>query len=344
MSYTKIAVGTIPVQINYVYSAPEQVVAKSSWDDTKNKTSITVNSSYPVEVGDEKSLDRAKKWAEYLNVCSWDRKAIKHIAQIATFNNDPLENLKLISLESRGESGRAYKVLINDKYYVDLREDVLMDVMISVGVKPGGILGGSFIWAKLGNQMRLVRVGSDLHKMLVDSNNKKDMPKISKNNLEIGGIYRTRLGHCAIFIGYVNTVRYEPKGTSDDFSFIEIPDRKQMLFFSCRQDNVEAALAEVADRDLHNNFLMYKAHTFIEKVGDVTITKNYVELIRKYAHDKIKNDVLIYTGHKIPPNKSIINKHMLVGNICYYSNKLNISVYGEPAPELFNVKKYLLFS
>jgi hypothetical protein len=344
MSYTKVAVGTVPTQINYVYSSPEQVVARSSWDDTKNKTSITVYSSYPVEVGDEKCLERAKKWAEYLNLHSWDTKAVKHIVQIDTLNNDPLEKLKLISLESRGEGGRAYKVLVNDKYYVDLREDVLMDVMIQVGVEPGGILGGYFIWAKLANQMRLVRVGSELHKMLVDSHNKKDMPKISKSNLEVGGVYKTRQGSCGIFISYVNTVRYEPKDTFDSFSFQEIPDRKQMLFFSCRQDNVEASLAAASNRDFNVSFHLYKTHNFIEKVGQVSITKNYVELIKKYAQDKIKDDVLVYTGHKVPANKSIINKHMLAGNICYFSNKLNLSVYGEPAPELFNVKKYLLFS
>ena len=354
MATSKIIVGTIPDKISYVYSKTKDVNIGCYWDidfwENSNDT-VSVYPTFPVADGDEKTLERAEKWAKdqcvvrdpiTKNLVSDDTKV-----EIITVDNEPIRNIKVLSLEGRGNGGRAYKVVIDDKYYVDMREDVLVDVMLQVGIKPGGLLNGVFIWAKLGNQLRVVRVGSELHKLLDESDKKKDLPKIKKTDLEIGGVYQNRKGDKGIFLGYVNTIIFKCDDTNiDHFTFLHSKIKKAMLFFE--PYNHYDAIKELEKCDIKNQywyFKIMKTINYIEKIGQVTIDKDYVAMIREHAIKEIKDNILEYTGYKQPKNHwSKINVKCLVSNICYSSVKLNISKYDEPMRDPFNIKKFLLFS
>ena len=57
----------------------------------------------------------------------------------------------------------------------------------------------------------------------------------------------------------------------------------------------------------------------------------------------IRDDIHIYAFDKLDGN-NIRAEWTLISNICYHAPWLNISKYGEPIPELFDVKKFLVFS
>ena len=75
-------------------------------------------------------------------------------------------DVKIVTMDFRGNGGRAYKVVINGKYYCDFREDILLDCILNEGIGKGGVLKGSFSWMKYGQHTKLVRVGSKLHKRI----------------------------------------------------------------------------------------------------------------------------------------------------------------------------------
>ena len=357
----KIAVGIIPEKISYVYSVQTDVNTGCSWDidylDEKSPKE-KVYPTFPADAGDEKMMIRASEWAKNNNQ-SWDSKKNEWIktkipVTINTVDNKPIKKVRLLSLEFRGEGGRAYKVLLDDKYYVDMREDVLVDVLLQTGIT-NGILGGEYVWGKLGSQMRLMRIGSELHKMLQTSTIQKDMPKIKPDELEVGGVYRSRKGEHGIFIGYVNTTEYTHPTTKDrytmprpkpDFNFKKTNRKKSMIFFEpYPHEDPKEAFKELDIKETEYRFKIRKSHNFIEKVGDVKITKDFVAIRRKQETDKIKQDILEFTGHKAPKKGyARLEAWTLVSNICYNSEWLNVSKYGDPAPELFDVKKYLVFS
>lgn len=354
MATSRIAVGTIPNKISYVYSKTEDVNTGCYWDIDfweNNSDKVSVYPTFPVAEGDEKTLERAEKWARDKCVV-YDPATNKLIpdgtkVEIVTVENDPIRNVKVLSLEGRGNGGRAYKIVVDDKYYVDMREDVMMDVMLQVGIEPGGSLNGVFIWAKLGNQLRLVRIGSELHKLLEESNKKKELPKLKKNDFEIGGIYQSRKGDKGIFLGYVNTIAFKNDDTSTDhFAFLHTKIKKVMLFFEPYHHSDTAK--ELATSEMKNSqwfFKIMKTTNYIEKIGQVTIDKDYVKLLREHAVKEIKDDILEYTGHKQPEHTwNKMTARSLASNICYASTKLNISKYDEPMRDPFNIKKFLLFS
>lgn len=349
----KIAVGTIPEKISYVYSAPLEVYTGCYWDIdqyTQTGDTVTVYPTYPVGSDLEKDLEKAKQWAEGKRT-QWDLKQKKHVistdsVSVETFDNGEIKDVKVLSMEHRGNGGRAYKILVDGKYYVDLREDVLLDIMLKTGISPGGILGGTFTWAKLGNQLRIVRIGSELHSLIEDSNKKKSYPKIGKKDLKVGGIYQSRKGERGVFLGYVNSMSYLDK--NDGFTFARVPIKKQMLFFEPFHDSDVQSELDRSGRhmkDMRWFFKIMKSHTFIEKIGEVKIDKDYVDIVRQFSIKEIKDDILEFTGHKAPEHAfAKMHKSTLISNVCYNSIKLNLSRYGEPLQEPFEIKKFLLFS
>ena len=224
---SKVAVGSIPEKITYVFSEQISVAVGCEWDiswhesdDGPKTVKQEVTPAFPVDSSDEKTMKRAIQWASQ---DGWDfetksRKTKKHDVQ--EIENIPVSNVKVLSLEHRGQGGRAYKAIIHD-FYIDLREDVLMDTLLQVGVDPGGVLKGEYVWAKMGAQMKLVRVGSELHRLIVEFDSKKDVKPVGKGDLEIGGVYQDRKKNKAVFCGYVNTTNFKSEDESPSYNRIK---------------------------------------------------------------------------------------------------------------------------
>jgi hypothetical protein len=353
----KVAIGSIPEKICYVYSDEKEVAVGCVWDISyyDNEEHKTVREkvlpAFPTD-NDENMLRRAHEWAEQAGYLQ--KKKSTHADVV---DNLPIKNVRVLSLEHRGQGGRAYKVVIG-KYYVDLREDVLMDTLLQTGIDPGGILRGEYVWARTHSHMKLVRVGSELHRLIVEFQSKKDIQPIEKNNLEIGGVYRTRKKDKSIFIGYVNTttlreskiVFSKGKAIYDSkvpvFSFKKTPIKKAMLFYEvvdCESMNDNVKSMSTADN--HYRFKIKKTHNFIEKTERVKIPEGVVVSLRNTAIKAIKENILKYAGrssHSGPFTR--MSEHQLQSSIAYASEFLNIYESGTTPIEVFDVKKYLLFS
>jgi len=122
--------------------------------------------------------------------------------------NKPMKKIEIVGLEERGNGGRAYKVIVEGGHYFDLREDVLLESMIELGIDKGGFLRGEYVWAKYGNGMKIVRVGSPLHDILSKGNIIHNAKQIKKTDLVIGGIYSTKTQQL-LFLGDYNTFTFK---------------------------------------------------------------------------------------------------------------------------------------
>ena len=360
---SKVAVGSIPEKITYVFSDQQEVAVGCEWDiswydnedeDAPKTVKQKVTPAFPVDSKDDKTMKRAIDWATQ---DGWDyttnkRKVKKHDTK--EVKNHPLSNVKVLSLEERGNGGRAYKALI-DNFYVDLREDVLMDTLIQAGVEPGGLLKGEYVWAKMGSQMKLVRVGSELHRLIVEFDSKKDIKPVGKGDLEIGGVYQDRKKNKAIFVGYVNTVVFKSKSDKPSyqhydekvtFDFIHNPIKKAMLFYETFSlETLETSLQEMKSIGRDHYYKIKKSHTYIEKVGNVKIPDDIVEFLRNKAAKEAKEKILEYTGHKeLQKDYQRIDGYYLEEYIAYVSDHLNLYPYNGKEVEPFDVKKLLLFS
>lgn len=184
-------IGTIPKNITYIYSQIRKIDGKDV---------------YPTFISDsdnKKTLETGHHWAD------WKTNYQTEKVETLTFEieNNPIKSVQILSLEKRGRGGRAYKVIITIEekfFYVDLREDVLLDAILEVGINKNGYLNGKYIWARVGSDMKLIRVDSSLYKEMKESTRLNSV-KINKSQLEIGGVYENK-HHQMIYLGEYSTI------------------------------------------------------------------------------------------------------------------------------------------
>jgi len=194
--------GYIPQKVTYVLAEP--VNYKTSWDggtfQHNQETLIhqqTVIPTFPIS-GDHKNYDRrlasAQRWANNGN------------KNIVTRDNSPF-NIQICGLDVRGQGGRAYKVIDDCGHLFDLREDVMFEAMMHVGIKPGGYLNSQFIWCVRNNNTKLIRVDSILHQEMLQATIRNNQEPVPITQLKPGIVYRNKQLMSKLFVGWVPTPR-----------------------------------------------------------------------------------------------------------------------------------------
>ena len=124
--------------------------------------------------------------------------------------NGPISGVRVVGFERRMEGGRAYKVLIgyNKEWLrVDMRDDIMLDTIMTDGIHPGGILAGTYVWQLHGSQMRLTRVGSQNHLNAVVTKSGVKAKKISPKEFIVGHVYTTPAGQCRdVYLGKLRSL------------------------------------------------------------------------------------------------------------------------------------------
>jgi len=355
----KVRSGHIPVELLYIFSARKKAVVR--WDDTEQAeaemTRLEVLPAYVSDADNERTIASGKYWAE-AQANEWNpttQTAIK-VAQVQTLarENTPIEGIKVVALEVRGQGGRAYKVLTPDGFYFDLREDVLLDVMQTIGIDPGGILRGQFIWAKVGAEMKLVRVGSTLYEALLEAGERALMSPVAKKELQIGTLYETKQGEKGIFLGWVDTERYSlkwPNGRSthtnmhnryanpvDKPQVVKTPMKRHLLWLSIPA--WEKGLPQTLLNELATNSGGYhrvelkKTHSMVKEVQKLTMPANLIETVRLNALTRFQHWVIkakIAHGSRLEES-NYSYRYDVKDGACNESAMILLRETGKPAP------------
>jgi hypothetical protein len=278
-----VKIGRIPDSVTYIHAGNACEVS-TNWQSINVPISpgVMVIDAYPAPSDNEKVIESGKVWAGYKT----------KTPVISTRKNDPIAGVRVIMLEKRGEGGRAYKVITPDGFYFDLREDVLLDTMLREGIEKNGVLGGTFIWGYIGSQMKLVRVGSELHNALKVANENSKKVKLSRKDFKIGGVYKSKAGIVKVFLGNVDTVELEDiNGNNGTFK-----RENYMLWYDARSIT-DILLLEKVITDLKRPaynvgqcgihwVVVTKQHSFIEKIGQIVINIDILKTLKERALDE----------------------------------------------------------
>jgi len=210
----KVRSGSIPKELVYILAAPEDI--RITWDDTEEEDGDVIKSEkvFPTFVSDATNpgtLSTGRTWAKRTETRhSWvtvNGKSVSQTKQVWTVvektrPNDPIKKLRIFGLNIRYNGGRAWKCGDEEGHYFDLREDVLLDLMRTVGVSEGGYLNGEYVWAKVGAEMKLVRIGSELYDALVNSTARKEKKVLSKKELTPMHVYQQKNGNVHLYLGF----------------------------------------------------------------------------------------------------------------------------------------------
>jgi len=354
--YHSVIVSSVPEKVAYTFADEKDIIVGCLWDN--NYYNVNDKPKTPTEKGlitfvsdasDAKMMTKAKESAEHVYY-----KQPQKVSQTILVDNVSISNIRLLSLELYSNKNiKNYKALI-DKYCIEIGDDVITDTLLKVGIGPGGILQGEYIWARIGSKMKLVRIGSELHRMIVEFDSKKDIKSVRKNNLEVGGIYQTRKKEKAIFLGLVNTTEYYLKDRnkiySADYDYkpsFEYENKnisKIMLFYTFNNTvDLQKNLSDMTNiNGYFYNYIIVNSHKYIEKINQVDLKENMVNVLRELALTEAKNKILEYSGHR----QSLYGKisaSNLEQSIIQLSKYVNIYPFKSDPIDLFDVKKYLTF-
>jgi len=146
--------------------------------------------AYPIEKGNTKALKSAKWWAT-----QYRSNKPGPIVDIHGVTN----NVKVIDYNHR-KSNTVFKVLVNDKYIMDLRDRHLLEIMQTNGIHKGGIVMGDLVFCMDHSIGLIPDHGTMYEKALLDS--KRSVAKfIPFTQMSPGNTYVMRSGKEELYLG-----------------------------------------------------------------------------------------------------------------------------------------------
>lgn len=188
--------GSIPEKLKLFVTPSRDVSFRWTdveFEDTSASVAI-VSPTFVTDLENLKTQKTAKAWASRKHY-AYDSDKGRHVELKETYyvqecDNSPRSDVRIIDLDIRGNGGRAYRAVVDGKYLVDMREDVILDTMINLGIGKNATLPGEYVFASVNSEMKLIRVGSLLHSKMVESTEFNKKKKIDV--LVPGGIYRSK--------------------------------------------------------------------------------------------------------------------------------------------------------
>ena len=354
MSHTP-KTGHILEDVIYIYNNKLETIVTKWLDFDANITEeMKVIPAFPANPKSKSNLETGRCWANN-NKYIWDNTQNNYIEQALeiieeTRKNNPISNIKIVTLEKRSVGGRAYKVLVDDKFYFDLREDVLLDTMLNCGVSKGGQLNGQFVWAIVGSQMKLIRVGSKLYDNLSTKTKEITLKKIPNDELEVGGIYQNKAGDTKVFCGFVDTLRYtyvDKRNYYNREKSVASCTKRSIINGSLwlevyvsryvkNDDDRIAAFTQVLSNidGTGYNVSVTKEHSFIKKFGKIELDKDIINTLKEYKKQKCVASLATYKKSMQndlynSAERCWYNERHMRDSLAYYSDVYHMVKHGE---------------
>jgi hypothetical protein len=215
--------GKIPQRVK-LYCRPETTISYDRWSDVGFKDTLAEDvkaiPTFVVDASNPKTQETAQYWVNsHKRVwCPTEEKYIDNttIMPIVVRDNTPVDSVRIIGLSVRGNGGRAYQALVDEKYLVDMREDVMLDSMLHVGIDVNGIMRGQYIFAQVNSEMKLIRMDSKLHELMVQSTAFSNAKAVSQ--LVPGHIYESKTKK-VLYLGELWHVGYEVDRTKHGWNY-----------------------------------------------------------------------------------------------------------------------------
>lgn len=263
---------------------------------------------YPVAKENKKRLESARNWAKG-SYHHRQKKRTDKIEEIEFDNTKGFENIQVRNLEIRGEGGRAYKIIVDNKYLTDMREDELMEVITGPGIREGGILNGKFAFGTVGSQNKVMLIGGNVHTELQKYKEAKTLKKIPIKELEFGALYTNASGNKKeIYLGECKMLKISTNNFHHNYSHnqrqtgygkitFEIEKGKHCWTSYYRDDKWEDGFK---DQYFITNFK--KSHSMVKKLKrfeKVSLEKIRVNLIKANLEQEVTSHGRI-SLHNIP--------------------------------------------
>lgn len=251
---------------------------------------LNVHPTFAYNPKSKTAPETAMRWAKYYTT---DK---EYEPVVTTTQNHPFQ-ITIVDIDVRAEGGRAYKVVDNQGWLFDLREDQIIDVVAQCGIQPGGVIPATFVWGNLGSATRLLLVGGKIYNAAMERAEKvKTSTTMKTADFVSGKIYRRLNDNNLLYLGRVLL----PGDKEKSFAFVELGNGDNYAGHRDWKDKAWAklTLAERVERVDTDEDLRY----YRDIVTFRTVPKNCVAVVGEVTTDmvhKIANEWRFTSGEAI---------------------------------------------
>jgi len=298
----KIQSGYIPTDIVYVLGSTTEVTSRWKLADqtTEELKYIKVIPASIYVPDDRVKINRAIQQVKRETYTPDEVKAVM-------VSNKPLTRVQVVTSELSKE-GMVYKVTTSEGYFFEISGDVLLEAMKNMGVEHGGYLKGEYVWAKIRNEMHLIRKDSELFNVLVEQGDRALLSPLPLKTLKPGGVYLSPDGKQGVFLGYVSNEQLAlkwPIKNPELYYIFNIEDRAMpmpclsvrknnsvMLWFIAPYNKLTLdptnALSNYFKNDLSkahisSSFKLKTSNPFVKQIDQIDIPENIIDLVQAKA-------------------------------------------------------------
>lgn len=320
-----IMISSNPVRVKldiWVKGSPnqEEEITEDLYVPATDPNIFIVKPTKVVDATNKPSVTSGIRWATKLNNMSFvEKKEVQ---------NSPVTGIKMIGFDVANSTKKTteFKALFPDGSWVDMEAESLLDIVSTGSIQPEGLLAGEYIWAKIGNGMSLVRVGSSLHQVTLAGTLRKRMKKIKTKDLEVGGIYTTKAGQRWLYAGFCDTYSI-PYGSN-----ILNKNTGGQAWFAINS-------AKFHPQQLVNSPYGWQFHSsspfIVELVDKTTIPSNLFRCLREKGSQLFDENLSSKRSFLL----SSINQHDLYNNTYINASLCTVTSQGEPLVLFGEVKK-----
>ncbi len=314
----KLMTGNLPSSLRIIATKPRKV--EIDWDDSTEESTLMARAAYVSDETNETTIERGREWA----------RSYRHagVSKEFTVPNTPnfTADTRIVGLEKRAEGGRAWKVVVkweDETYLFDLREDTLLQEILGPGIGEGGAIKSPLVWGKVGSQMKLIRVGSDIYTELVEAN-KVDKTKPPKaTDLKVGDVWESKNGDRAAFLGWVSIIEmdHEPGyyGEKDITTLVRVPRIQAWHSLPAYEKSLQKAFDEYH----WFQFGFKKSCSYRKLVGKVKVPADWIARVE----DKVREEWA--TKQKESWNRDMLR---LANHMSCYCRVMHLGAPGEVVP------------
>lgn len=233
-------------------------------------------------------------------------------------DNLPIEKVKLIN-------GSA--VMLDEETSVNIDADFIADAALNNCISPNGEIIGPFVFCKYKSNYSLVRVGSPLYQYVEERCKRAKMPKIKSKNFEIGGIYITPGGKKSIYLGSVNTTKW------NSVNYSKYLKNKKLFFQSYASEDLDFSNFTFGDTITLWNFDFKQSHSFVEMIDHINIPEDFIFMLRNSVRKYLKDRI-------VESSKNKLNKNTIEWEYRRLSPLVNAHRKGEKV-DAFDISKYI---
>jgi len=284
----------IPTYVTYLYNDSSDVIKHDNAVFNNNKLVISGTDTFVCDSNDLSKINILER-------------RLRQFGEVVKFTTENKAFNEIQLLDTQDDN--YFEVIIHGRYVVKMYKDILIETLISKGIRQGNFIASNFIWGRYNSNMKLIREHSFVYNEILKYEQYVKNKKVKQRELELGKIYQNSKG-LYLYLGKVNTASisaiqyYAYNNINDILTYVtknsKIFDTNLWLYLN--NDNINEILNSnlelyLTNTNILNHLSFSKSKKLIETdFNKINVVDNIIDIIRNSFIELYENAPMLFNN------------------------------------------------